>query len=105
VSLALARPASAADLEAAWKDFVPTDEIAALPSAPPQPVVFLPGPHRPQPRRDVSMHRGMSTLIGGVKPCRVLDWKFTALGHNTIRGAAGASVLNAEFAAARGLLD
>ena len=105
VSVALAKPASAADLEAAWREFVPSDEVAALPSAPPQPVVVVAGPHRPQPRRDVDMHRGMCTLVGGIRPCRVLDWKFTALGHNTIRGAAGASVLNAEFAAVRGLLD
>jgi aspartate-semialdehyde dehydrogenase len=105
VSVGLRRPASAADLEAAWRDFTPSEEIAALPSAPPRPVVVLPGAHRPQPRRDVGMHSGMSTLVGGLTPCRVLDWKFTALGHNTIRGAAGASVLNAEFAAARGLLD
>lgn len=105
VSVSLARPASAAEVEAAWREFAADDEIAALPSAPPRPVVFLPGAQRPQPRRDVALHRGMSTLVGGLKPCRVLDWKFTALGHNTIRGAAGASVLNAEFAAARGLLD
>jgi aspartate-semialdehyde dehydrogenase len=105
VSVSLARPASAAEVEAAWRDFLPTGEIAALPSAPAQPVVFLAGSQRPQPRRDVGLNRGMSTLVGGLKPCRVLDWKFTVLGHNTIRGAAGASVLNAEFAAARGLLD
>jgi aspartate-semialdehyde dehydrogenase len=47
----------------------------------------------------------MSVSVGGLKPCPLLDWKFTALGHNTIRGAAGASVLNAEYACATGLLD
>jgi aspartate-semialdehyde dehydrogenase len=47
----------------------------------------------------------MVAVIGGLKPCSLLDWKFTALGHNTVRGAAGASVLNAEYAAAEGLLD
>jgi aspartate-semialdehyde dehydrogenase len=47
----------------------------------------------------------MSVLVGGLKPCSILDWKFTALGHNTIRGAAGASVLNAEYARVRGLID
>lgn len=47
----------------------------------------------------------MITSVGGLKPCPLLDWKFTALGHNTVRGAAGASILNAEYAAARGLLD
>jgi aspartate-semialdehyde dehydrogenase len=47
----------------------------------------------------------MATMVGGLKPCRLLDWKFTVLGHNTVRGAAGASVLNAEYAAVKGLLD
>ena len=47
----------------------------------------------------------MATLVGGLKPCPIFDWKFTVLGHNTIRGAAGASVLNAELAAIKGLLD
>lgn len=105
VSVALARPASAAEVEAAWREFGPSEEVAALPSAPPQPVVYVAGAQRPQPRRDLAIYRGMSTIVGGLKSCRVLDWKFTALGHNTIRGAAGASVLNAEFAAARRLLD
>jgi aspartate-semialdehyde dehydrogenase len=47
----------------------------------------------------------MCALVGGLEPCSLLDWKFTALGHNTIRGAAGASILNAELAVARGLLS
>lgn len=46
----------------------------------------------------------MATVLGGLKPCPLLDWKFTALGHNTVRGAAGASILNAEYAVAKGLL-
>jgi aspartate-semialdehyde dehydrogenase len=46
----------------------------------------------------------MSTTVGGLQSCPLLDWKFTAMGHNTIRGAAGASILNAELAVARGLL-
>jgi aspartate-semialdehyde dehydrogenase len=47
----------------------------------------------------------MCTIVGGLAPCSLLDWKFTALGHNTIRGAAGASILNAELAVVRGLLS
>ena len=46
----------------------------------------------------------MCTVVGGLKVCPLLDWKFTVLGHNTVRGAAGASILNAELAVARGLL-
>jgi len=76
-----------------------------LPTSPPRPVIYLREPHRPQPRRDVDIEEGMAALVGGLAPCPLLDWKFTALGHNTVRGAAGASVLNAEYAAAEGLLD
>ncbi len=104
VWVALARKASADEVIAAWEEFRGREDVRALPSAPPQPVVYLREPQRPQPRRDAGTGDGMSTLIGGLKPCRLLDWKFTALGHNTIRGAAGASILNAEYAVARGLI-
>ena len=60
---------------------------------------------RPQPRRDVDTERGMATVVGTLKPCAILDWKFDALGHNTVRGAAGASVQNAELAVVKGLLS
>lgn len=57
---------------------------------------------RPQPRFDVHHSHGMAALVGRIRPCSVLDYKFTVLGHNTIRGAAGASILNAELLKARG---
>lgn len=104
ISVGLSRRASAAEVESAWEEFRGREDVRGLPSAPPRPVVYLRERHRPQPRRDVSAGSGMSTVIGGLKPCRLFDWKFTALGHNTIRGAAGASILNAELAVARGLL-
>ena len=47
----------------------------------------------------------MCAVVGGLTSCRLLDWKFTVLGHNTVRGAAGASILNAELAVARGMLS
>jgi aspartate-semialdehyde dehydrogenase len=59
-------------------------------------------PDRPQPRRDVNTGHGMTTLIGRVRPDPLLDVKLVALSHNTIRGAAGASLLNAELMATRG---
>jgi aspartate-semialdehyde dehydrogenase len=104
ISVGLARKAAAEEIEAAWEDFRGESEVAGLPSAPPRPVVYLREPGRPQPRRDVDVENGMCALVGGLKPCRLLDWKFTVLGHNTVRGAAGASILNAELAVARGLL-
>lgn len=77
----------------------------ALPSAPDRPIVYLDEPDRPQPRLDVDRGSGMSISIGRLRPCPVLDCKFVALGHNTVRGAAGAAILNAELMAVDGLLD
>ena len=105
VSVGLGRKASAGEVEAAWRDFRGTDAVGALPSAPPAPLLYLREKHRPQPRRDVASSDGMCTIVGGLEPCAVLDWKFTVLGHNTIRGAAGASILNAELAVSKGLLS
>ena len=69
----------------------------ALPTAPLRPVQVVEGADRPQPRRDVMAGRGMAVTVGRVRECPLLGLKFVALGHNTIRGAAGASVLNAEL--------
>ena len=68
-----------------------------LPSAPKRPVQYMEQHDRPQPRRDAERERGMAAFVGRLRPCPVLDWKFVALGHNTVRGAAGAAVLNAEL--------
>jgi aspartate-semialdehyde dehydrogenase len=76
-----------------------------LPSAPPQPVIYMAEQDRPQPRRDVSRENGMSVFVGRLRDCPVLDLKFVACGHNTIRGAAGAAVLNAELLVSEGFLD
>jgi aspartate-semialdehyde dehydrogenase len=62
-------------------------------------------PDRPQPRRDVERENGMAVFIGRLRKCAVLDYKFIALGHNTVRGAAGAAVLNAELMKSEGWLD
>jgi len=82
---------------------VPQDR--KLPSAPPQPILYMEENDRPQPRRDVERERGMAVFVGRMRECPVLDYKFVALGHNTIRGAAGAAVLNAELMYSEGLLD
>jgi aspartate-semialdehyde dehydrogenase len=76
-----------------------------LPSAPPRPVIYMEQQDRPQPRRDAERERGMAVFVGRLRECPVLDYKFMALGHNTIRGAAGAAVLNAELMYSEGLLD
>jgi aspartate-semialdehyde dehydrogenase len=75
-----------------------------LPTAPAQPVVYLTERNRPQPTLDVDRGGGMTVSVGRLRPCRLLDYKFIALGHNTIRGAAGAAILNAELMRSEGLL-
>ena len=61
--------------------------------------------NRPQPRKDAERERGMAAFVGRLRACPVLDYKFVALGHNTVRGAAGAAVLNAELMHSEGMLD
>ncbi len=79
-------------------------DARGLPSAPELPLVVTREPDRPQTRRDVWAGRGMTVTAGRIRPDPLLDVKLVALGHNTIRGAAGGSVLNAELLASRGLL-
>ena len=67
-------------------------------------MIYLSAVDRPQPRLDVDSGDGMATTVGRLRKCNVLDWKFTVLSHNTIRGAAGAALLNAELLKAKGYL-
>lgn len=73
-----------------------------LPSAPRHPIVHAPEPDRPQPRLDAQRDRGMTVTVGRVRTCPVLGLKLVALGHNTVRGAAGVAILNAELMVAEG---
>lgn len=88
----------------AFSSFTGVPQERQLPSAPRQPVQYMPEADRPQPRKDVERERGMAVFVGRLRPCPVLGTKFIALGHNTVRGAAGAAVLNAELMLAEGLL-
>ena len=104
VSVKLARKASREEVEAAMRDFTsPIDELN-LPSAPKPVMILEPHAQRPQPRRDRDQGNGMAVVIGPVAPCGVLDYKFRLLSHNTIRGAAGAAILNAELLYSRGMI-
>ncbi len=104
VSIKLAKPATREQILAAWAEFRP---LAGkdLPTAPAQPVQFAPQPDRPQPRLDRNRDNGMAVTVGRLRPCGLLDWKFVALSHNTVRGAAGATILNAELLASLGKLE
>lgn len=88
----------------AWQSFRGRPQALELPTAPPQPVVYLSEINRPQPALDVNRDGGMTVTVGRLRPCPVLGYKFIALGHNTIRGAAGAAILNAELMHREGLL-
>ena len=101
VSIKLVRPATHEEILAAWTEFRPLAG-QQLPTAPDQPVQWAPQPDRPQPRLDRNRGNGMAVTVGRLRPCGVLDWKFTVLSHNTIRGAAGATILNAELLASLG---
>ena len=104
VSIKLTKPATREEMLAAWAEFRP---LAGqhLPMAPDQPIEFAPQDDRPQPRLDKNRGRGMGVTVGRLRPCGLLDWKFTVLSHNTIRGAAGAAILNAELLASLGKLE
>ena len=109
VSVKLRKPATREEILAAWNEFQPLSgkghEGLHLPSAPLSPVEYAPEDTRPQPRLDLMRGNGMATTVGRLRPCNLFDWKFTLLSHNTIRGAAGAALLNAEILAVLGKFD
>ena len=102
IAIRLKQKASKEEIIAAWNDFRADPQKLKLPSAPAQPVLYMTAPDHPQPRFDVDLGAGMTTAVGRLRKCNVLDWKFTVLSHNTIRGAAGAALLNAELLKAKG---
>jgi aspartate-semialdehyde dehydrogenase len=104
-SIEFSRKPSVADVQAAIENFQSVPQHRKLPSAPLKPLTYLPQADRPQPRRDAMRENGMGVTVGRIRECPVLDIKFVACGHNTIRGAAGAAVLNAELMASEGFLD
>jgi aspartate-semialdehyde dehydrogenase len=104
VSVKLKKKARTEEIIEAWNEFRSVPQELKLPSAPEHPVRYTGSADRPQPRLDVEYGNGMTTTVGRLRPCGVLDWKFTVLSHNTIRGAAGAALLNAELLKVRGYL-
>lgn len=105
VSIRLKHKAKAEELIAAWNDFTAEPQQLRLPSAPARPLIYMTAPDRPQPRFDCDLGGGMTAAVGRLRPCNVLEWKFTVLSHNTIRGAAGAALLNAELLKAKGYFE
>jgi len=105
VSVELSSKPAEADLRAAFDSFRGVPQERQLPSAPSRPVIYMEEANRPQPRKDAERERGMAAFVGRLRACPVLDYKFVALSHNTVRGAAGAAVLNAELIHSEGMLD
>ena len=104
MSMKLRSRASREQLIDALRSFRGAPQELGLPSAPRQPIHYIDAPDRPQPRLDRDREKGMSVSVGRLRPDPILDYRMVALVHNTIRGAAGAALLNAELLEARGLL-
>jgi aspartate-semialdehyde dehydrogenase len=104
VSVQLRTPATLEEITDALRNYRSLPQQLRLPSAPEHPIVLQEEPDRPQPRLDVYREKGMATIVGRVRPCSIMGWKFVILGHNTLRGAAGAAILNAELLKSQGFL-
>jgi aspartate-semialdehyde dehydrogenase len=104
VRVKLGRPATVEEVAAALASFTGLPQELKLPSAPARPVIVRAEKDRPQPRLDRDAENGMATVVGRIAKDTIFDFKFTLISHNTIRGAAGAALLNAELLVARGML-
>jgi aspartate-semialdehyde dehydrogenase len=105
VSVEFSSKPAQSDLRQALENFRGLPQERNLPSAPERPIIYMEQANRPQPRKDAERERGMTAFVGRLRPCHVFDYKFVVLSHNTIRGAAGAAVLNAELMHSEGMLD
>src|SRR5262249_60478928 len=91
-------------LHDASRSAVGAPQKLTFPSAPKQPIHYIDEPDRPQPRLDRDRERGMSVSVGRLRPDTILDYRMVALVHNTIRGAAGAALLNAGLLEGKGMV-
>jgi aspartate-semialdehyde dehydrogenase len=87
-----------------WKSFSSLPQQMKLPLAPAQPILYRDEDNRPQPRKDRDADKGMAVVVGRLRECRVFDFRFVGLSHNTVRGAAGGGILNAELLHRQGYL-
>lgn len=104
VSVKLGQNATPAEVAEVFRSFKGRPQVLDLPSAPKRPIVVRDEPNRPQPNLDRDTERGMASTVGRLRECPIFGVKYVLLGHNTIRGAAGASILNAELFKVEGLL-
>ena len=102
VSVKLHEKPSPEEVIAAWRNFTGLPQTLGLPLAPRQPVHYFAEPAYPQPRLHRGLERGMAVSVGRLRACALFDYKFVALVHNTVRGAAGGALLNAELMVRQG---
>lgn len=105
VSLKLKKTAQAEEIIRAWKKFRAEPQLLHLPLAPDHPIHYFGDERHPQPKLHRHIDKGMAVSVGRLRPCPILDWKFTVLSHNTIRGAAGCALLIAELMVKKGMID
>src|SRR6266581_4137892 len=103
-SIELGQDVRPEEIISAWESYRPEPQQLGLPSAPAQPLLHRREHDRPQTLRDRDTGRGMTVTLGRLRPCPILSYKFVMLGHNTIRGAAGGSILNAELCVSKGVI-
>lgn len=105
ISVKLGKAAALNEIKAAWRQFSSEPQRFKLPSAPEQPIHYFEEEQFPQPRLHRNLDKGMAVSVGRLRKCPVLDYKFTVLSHNTIRGAAGGAILNAELMVKQGIFS
>jgi len=103
VFIKLEEDPSIEEIEAAFAKFKGEPQKLKLPSAPEQPIVVRKEQNRPQPRFDRDTGCGMSVVVGRIRKDPIMTFKYICLGHNTVRGGAGAGILSAELLVAKGL--
>jgi aspartate-semialdehyde dehydrogenase len=99
------KPASMEEIKKIWAAYRGLPQEAGFPMAPAQPIIYREEENRPQPRMDRDADKAMAVEVGRLRPCNVFDIRFTALSHNTVRGAAGGGILNAELLKHKGYLE
>jgi aspartate-semialdehyde dehydrogenase len=104
VSVKLKSSASADELKNAWMKFSGEPQQLQLPTAPEHPIHYFEDPNYPQPKTHRDLDKGMAVSVGRLRSCSILDYKFVLLSHNTIRGAAGGAILNAELSHKKGII-
>jgi len=107
ISLAfgMKKPSSIDEIKKIWTSYKGLPQEAKFPMAPKQPIIYREEENRPQPRKDRDAGKAMAVVVGRLRPCNLFDIRFTALSHNTVRGAAGGGILNAELLKYKGYLS